>query len=940
MSGRSYDDRREVLGTVVSVVMLAVAALLTVATSARVVSPTVAAVAPLVAAALVSVRRTAVIAAVATVQVFLLASWHDAYDGWALASRMATALACGGAAIALASGRVGRRDGLAAASDARLSETLFRYVADTSADPIFAKDLEGRYILANDATAKSLGYAVSDLLIGRRDAELLDAETAEWIEADDERVRSSGKLVELEDVLQVGGEERIFLTHKNVLRDESGRVIGLAGVSKDVTNRRRAQRELERSESRFRSLVDATSAIVWRTDATGRFVEPQHQWESFTGQAWERHRDLGWLQAMHPDDRGDFLAKWQACADGGTLFEGTGRLWNAGLAQYRHFSARAVPATDDSGEVEEWLGTCTDIHDRIQAERELRRVARVRELVAEVASEVAVANGTTEVLSAALGVLGTRLPAVCVGVTFVRHRNAPIGTTYSVEVTLADVLDAPFLTDGSDARELADGAAVASALRRSVVATGAAPSPPDADPPLGREPDLFASLATASVRHPLLAAAVAEAGGADLVGPLSMGPLIAVDLVASTLVGVFWIRCQPAIDPGTVAIMRLALSDLAPVLAHSLTQAAYQEQEAEIASSFQESMLELSWSPDPRLDVAVHYQAGAEQLDAGGDWYDLVALDDGRIGLMIGDVVGRSLTAATVMGRLRAAGRALLLADPHPGRVLECLDQLSRTIDSAPYTTCCCVVVDPANEQLTYSTAGHPPALVVDASGDTRFLWDAQGPPLALPMHEKARPESTTPFIVGDRIVLYTDGLVERRRESIDAGLDRLAAAAATGVGDDVALLCRRLVDGLFDDFTQRDDVAVLCAHLLSPSAAEFDRSIPADAAYLRLVRHELNPWLAAHGVASERARDVVLAATEAMANAIDHAGDLEGRITMHAQRDAVAITLTVSDYGRWRENDPDPSRGRGMQIMRSLANEVAVEQHDLGTSVTMTFYS
>jgi len=920
MSGEWFRASRVVVGTLAAALLLTLAALLSVAPATRSVPPSLAVIAPLVAAGLLSVRRTTVVALIAVVEMHLLAAWADGYEGLALYSRTALGVFGGIIAVALSAIRVDRERALTAARDDLLSETLFRTVTETSDDPIYAKDLDGRYILANGAAARSLGCESADDLIGRTDAELADPVTAEWIKADDGRVREGGGLVRFEDVLVVDGEERTFLTHKNVIRNAEGDVTGIAGVSRDVTTWKRAQRELERSEARFRSLVEATSAIVWRADAVGCFAETQRTWELFTGQPWERHRDRGWLDAVHLDDRERFHARWQERVEDGGLFEETGRLWNANMAQYRYVSARAVALNDGDGRVTEWLGTCTDINDRMEAERELRRVARVRELVAEVASRVAVANGTTAVLGSALGVLGNRLPAVCVGVTFVRHRHEAVGTTYSVEV------------------DCTSGTPVVGSLRRSAVGIGTGSHPIDADPPLGREPDLFANVADAAVRHPLLAAAVADAGGADLLDLGDLGPLIAVDLMASTLVGVFWIRCQAGIEPATVAITQLALSDLAPVLAHSLTQAAYQEQEAEIASSFQESMLELSWSPDPRLDVAVHYQAGTEQLDAGGDWYDIVALDDGRIGLMIGDVVGRSLTAATVMGRLRAAGRALLLADPHPARVLERLDQLARTIDSAPYTTCCCVVVDPVNEELTYSTAGHPPALVVDAGGGTHFLWDAQGPPLALPMHGKSRPYASTPFTVGDRIVLYTDGLVERRRESIDAGLDRLAAAAATDSRSDVARLCRRLVDGLFDDFTQRDDVAVLCAHLVSPSAVEFARSIPPDAAYLRMVRHELTPWLTAIGATPELALDVALAATEAMSNAIDHAGDPAGEIALEVRRTTEAVVLTVRDRGKWDDSPPDPSRGRGLEIMRSLAGEVAIERNERGSAVTVLF--
>jgi PAS domain S-box-containing protein len=140
-----------------------------------------------------------------------------------------------------------------------------------------------------------------------------------------------------------------------------------------VTERiHRSQREVGVREERFRSLVDATTSIVWTANAAGAFVERQPSWEAYTGQAWEVHRALGWRQALHPDDRPDIEAWWKAALDRQIPLEGTVRLWRAAARTYRTFVLRAVPLFSGDGTVREWIGTCTDVDDQRRAEQGLR----------------------------------------------------------------------------------------------------------------------------------------------------------------------------------------------------------------------------------------------------------------------------------------------------------------------------------------------------------------------------------------------------------------------------------------------------------------------------------------------------------------------------------------------------------------------------------------
>ena len=130
--------------------------------------------------------------------------------------------------------------------------------------------------------------------------------------------------------------------------------------------------DLRRRENRYRSLVDATSTIVWTTNAEGAFVEPQPSWEWYTGHPFDVHRDFGWLEAIHPDDRDTIRQLWKAARDSGQVYRSEGRLWHAESGSYRHFVARAAPLLEADGHVSEWVGTCNDVEEQHVAAEALR----------------------------------------------------------------------------------------------------------------------------------------------------------------------------------------------------------------------------------------------------------------------------------------------------------------------------------------------------------------------------------------------------------------------------------------------------------------------------------------------------------------------------------------------------------------------------------------
>lgn len=219
----------------------------------------------------------------------------------------------------------------------------------------------------------------------------------------------------------------------------------------------------------------------------------------------------------------------------------------------------------------------------------------------------------------------------------------------------------------------------------------------------------------------------------------------------------------------------------------------------------------------PGLPAGVAYRAAAAELQVGGDWYDVIRLDDGRAVLVVGDAVGHNLTATTAMGQLRSAIRATAPYTPDPAALLGRADVIAGQIDGAECATVACALLDPASGQLSYASAGHPPILVAHADGSATYLDGGRGLPLGLATAPRARAidprvSATAPLAAGDIVVMYTDGLYERRGEPADEGLARLARLAVKFRGLAPAEFSQALADAMLDGAEPADDICVLVA--------------------------------------------------------------------------------------------------------------------------------
>ena len=229
------------------------------------------------------------------------------------------------------------------------------------------------------------------------------------------------------------------------------------------------------------------------------------------------------------------------------------------------------------------------------------------------------------------------------------------------------------------------------------------------------------------------------------------------------------------------------------------------EQTRDVAHALQQSLLGGVPPADSRYTVATLYQPGVESLEVGGDWHDAFVVADDRVGIVVGDVVGRGLQAATAMGQLRSAVRALAAAGFGPGEVLSHLDRFVEQVEPAQYATLAYAEVDATSGEVCFATAGHlPPVLLRD---ELELFLGGRSTPLGVVVPGLERTQASFTLARGEGFVLYTDGLVERRAESIDDGIARLLGAIRSRPDVQPAdLVAELLPEGTSGD----DDVCLL----------------------------------------------------------------------------------------------------------------------------------
>ncbi|NUV72436.1 MULTISPECIES: SpoIIE family protein phosphatase [unclassified Streptomyces] len=385
--------------------------------------------------------------------------------------------------------------------------------------------------------------------------------------------------------------------------------------------------------------------------------------------------------------------------------------------------------------------------------------------------------------------------------------------------------------------------------------------------------------------------------------------------------GSYTVTCTPIAGEDGVLVYAADVTDHAEAAERLRTS---ERRHRETAVTLQRSLLPQELEQPDDLRIAATYQPGGTDAAVGGDWYDVITLGAGRTALVIGDVMGRGVRAAAVMGQLRTAVRAYARLDLPPHEVIQLLDVLAAEIDASQIATCVYAVHDPNEGQLVYASAGHLPILVRDEDGTVQRAADPTGPPLGT--GGWVHTSGTIALPPGSTAVLYTDGLVERRSEDIDEGVASLARALAGAKGSP-QVVCDRLIRSLGVTAEHDDDVAVLVVQ--HPARTGANAELFHNAALDLLGGIEAAPRARAFatGVLTSwrfpvELRDLgVLATSELVANSLQH-GTPPMRLGLRRTDRRLIIEVTDGDdhLPRRRQAEPADEAGRGISIIASIA--------------------
>jgi anti-sigma regulatory factor (Ser/Thr protein kinase)/putative methionine-R-sulfoxide reductase with GAF domain len=428
---------------------------------------------------------------------------------------------------------------------------------------------------------------------------------------------------------------------------------------------------------------------------------------------------------------------------------------------------------------------------------------------------------------------------------------------------------------------------------------------------------------------------IAELDSAEVVNPIlrdkGIRSMLGVPLVVeSDLIGVLHVGSLTPRQFGQkdLAVLQLAAARAAPGIERARLFSAL-EHERHVAMLLQRSLLPRALPAMSGIRIAARYLAARDVV--GGDWYDVIELPRGLVGLAIGDVVGHGVRAAALMGQLRTALHSYALEGQGPARTLELVDRFVQSMGEYAMATAAYAVFDPETGRLRVATAGHLPPIIISGR-DAKTLDLTPGAPLGGFPYGSC-PEQEFSVGTGETIVLYTDGLVERRGVALNEGINLLTEVlrGATSAED----ACRRAVDEMVPEEGLGDDLAILGLTNV-PVPAELRLDLPADPQVLSGTRRLLRRWLRDRGAEEPIISEIALAANEACANAIEHAYPPgPASFELHATTAGDEIVITIRDTGQWRPPRGE-SRGRGLTIIDGAMDSLKINRGEDGTEIVM----
>ena len=429
---------------------------------------------------------------------------------------------------------------------------------------------------------------------------------------------------------------------------------------------------------------------------------------------------------------------------------------------------------------------------------------------------------------------------------------------------------------------------------------------------------------------------IADVDHADILNPIlrekGISSLLGVPLIVEgDLIGVLHVgSLVPRVfDSRDLSVLELAAARAAPAIERARLLGELQREHGN-AVLLQRSLLPRRLDLVPGISVAARYLPAREEV--GGDWYDMIELPGGRVGVVIGDVMGHGLQAAALMGQLRTALHAYALIGQSPGRTLELVNQFAISIGPDAMATAAFALVDADAEVVHFASAGHLPPVVISADGGPRPVDVSIAPPLGTYAYNTC-PEQELAFGAGETMLLYTDGLIERPRVPLDRSLEQLLdAVTGATTAEDACLLA---MDRLVPQRGPRDDVAVIAVRP-DPVADVLDIELAADPSRLSGLRRMLARWQRSQGLERAVASEITIAVSEACANAIEHAyGPSGGSVHVRAARIGETVQISVSDRGNWRPPRGE-HRGRGFKIMEAAMDSFEARSTDQGIEIVM----
>ncbi|MGO8770736.1 SpoIIE family protein phosphatase [Mycobacterium sp.] len=413
----------------------------------------------------------------------------------------------------------------------------------------------------------------------------------------------------------------------------------------------------------------------------------------------------------------------------------------------------------------------------------------------------------------------------------------------------------------------------------------------------------------------------------------------------------FIVTARSAEDGSTEGVQLAFIDVTSRVRARSDAQARMEELSEryrnvqDSATVMQQALLAPSVPVVPGADIAAEYLVAAEDTAAGGDWFDAVALGD-RLVLIVGDVVGHGVEAAAVMSQLRTALRMQILAGQPIDEALAAVDRFHEHVPGSNSATMCVGSLDPATGEFQYCTAGHPPPLLVSADANSRYLEPSGGGPLGSGTGFPLRSEVLG---VGDAVLLYTDGLVERPGRPLVASTAEFADLAASVAGGQgfvidsparpIDRICSETLELLLRSTGYNDDVTLLAAQRRTPPQA-LHMTLDATIHAARAVRVRLREWLSEIGADSDDISDVVHAISEFVENAVEHGyatAAPDGIVVEASLSGDGKLHASVVDRGRWKDHrEGEKGRGRGLAMAEALVSRVQITHGAGGTTASM----